>query len=97
MAGTVAQMKTLPIAGGASLVTAKLTVSNLGAASTSETFAVDRLKAGDNIVVSAGNVSAGNLAGVGASVTADGVVTLIFDAADPVGDEIFYLMGLASV
>ena len=97
MAGTLSEYKRVPLAGGQSLIHGKLAVSNLGGGSVVETFAVDHLQVGDHIIVTPQNVTAGNLVGVFAICSTKNELRLGFDAADPVGDEIFSFIAVASV
>jgi len=97
MAGTVSQEKVIPLAGGASLVSGKLTMSNLAGASVAETYAVSRLKAGDPVMLFPGDLLAAAFVTVHAEMSADGVLTQGFAADDPAGTEVWYFVGIASV
>jgi hypothetical protein len=97
MAGTVSQLKEVGLAGGKTLVTGRLTISNLGGGSESETYTVDRLRSGDVIVAYPSNELASAFAGVWFAVSANGTITQTFDADDPAGTETWDFVAIASI
>lgn len=97
MAGIVSQLKQAGLAGGQTIVSGRLTISNLGGASTEETYAVDRLREGDTIVASPADALAAAFVGVFFTVSANGVITQTFAADDPAGTEVWDFIAIASI
>lgn len=96
-AGTLSGLKAAALAAGFTVVKAIATAPNAGAAQTSFTLPVDRLRKDDVVTLLPISSQAAALTSVRATVTSNGIVTVSHASAALAGTETFNLIAVASI